>query len=314
MEYRNLGRCGMKVSLLGFGGWATFGEKVRDAGVQRKIIETAREAGINFFDLADVYAKGEAERAVGKILRQYPRHELVISSKVFFPFSDDINDRGLSRKHISESIDRSLKRIGTDYLDIYFCHRFDPETPLEETIRAMDDLIHRGKILYWGTSEWSADQIRDAWTLCEKHGYYPPQVEQPQYNLLFRRRVENEIFPLTEELGLGIVAFSPLASGLLTGKYDDGLPSGSRLEQLEWLRKIILTERNIELSRKFGVLAEQAGIERPLLALAWLLRRKQLSSILLGASSPEQLQQNLRALSVEISDDLAAELNLLFSS
>lgn len=314
MEYRNLGRCGMKVSLLGFGGWATFGEKVRDAGVQRKIIETAREAGINFFDLADVYAKGEAERAVGKILRQYPRHELVISSKVFFPFSDDINDRGLSRKHISESIDRSLKRIGTDYLDIYFCHRFDPETPLEETIRAMDDLIHRGKILYWGTSEWSADQIRDAWTLCEKHGYYPPQVEQPQYNLLFRRRVENEIFPLTEELGLGIVAFSPLASGLLTGKYDDGLPSGSRLEQLEWLRKIILTERNIELSRKFGVLAEQAGIERPLLALAWLLQRKQLSSILLGASSPEQLQQNLRALSVEISDDLAAELNLLFSS
>ncbi len=215
MEYRRLGNSGLKVSALSLGGWTTFGGSVLDQEITRQIIVKAYESGINFFDIADIYARGEAEKMMGAVLQEFPRHTLVISSKVFWPMSDDVNDRGLSRKHIMESIDKSLERIGADYLDLYFCHRYDPETPLEETVRAMDDLVRQGKILYWGTSEWSGAQIAEAVGLARRYNLYPPQVEQPQYNLL-HRRIEKEIIPVTSPNGMGLVTWSPLASGLLT--------------------------------------------------------------------------------------------------
>ncbi|MCD6100473.1 MAG: aldo/keto reductase, partial [Candidatus Marinimicrobia bacterium] len=229
MEYRRVGRSGLKVSVFGLGGWLTFGESVKDKKIINRIIKTAYEKGINYFDIADVYALGEAEKLMGEVLREYPRHRLVIASKVFWPMSDDINDRGLSRKHIFESIDKSLKRIGTDYIDIYYCHRFDPEVPLEETLKAMSDLVHQGKILYWGTSMWSHAQILEAMMLCERYGLYKPIVEQPVYNLIIREHFEKEVKPSIEKFGIGAIVFSPLLSGILTGKYDEGIPPGSRL-------------------------------------------------------------------------------------
>ena len=213
MEYRRLGNAGMKVSAISLGGWTTFGESLTDSGLARDIITKAYDSGINFFDIADVYANGASEELMGSVLRDFPRHTLVISSKVYWPMSDDVNDRGLSRKHIMESVEKSLKRIGTDYLDIYFCHRFDEDTPLEETVRALDDLIHQGKILYWGTSVWKSGQLQETLNLCEKYNLYKPQVEQPQYNMLTRKYVEGDTLPFTEPNGIGLVVWSPLAQG-----------------------------------------------------------------------------------------------------
>jgi len=246
MKYRRLGQAGLKVSELSLGGWTTFGESLTDKQLTRDIITHAYESGINFFDIADIYAKGVSEEMMGAVLKDFPRHTLVISSKLYWPMSDEVNDRGLSRKHVMESIDKSLQRIGTDYLDIYFCHRYDEETPLEETVRAMDDLIHQGKILYWGTSEWSGTQIQAALDLCERYNLYKPQVEQPHYNMLHRDRVESEILPVTEPNGIGLVVWSPLASGVLTGKYDDAVPDDSRLARFDWLRSSHYREEVIE--------------------------------------------------------------------
>ncbi|MFC1960032.1 aldo/keto reductase, partial [Chloroflexota bacterium] len=215
MEYRRLGTSGLQVSKLSLGGWTTFGELVKDQQIARDIIVQAYDAGVNFFDIADAYAGGEAERQMGQILKQFPRHTLVISSKAYWPQSDDINDRGLSRKHLVESVEKSLGRIGTDYLDMFFCHRYDEETSLEETVRALNDLIVQGKILYWGTSEWTGAQIQAAVDLCEKYSLHKPIVEQPQYNLLVRDKVENDVVPVAEANGMGLVVFSPLASGIL---------------------------------------------------------------------------------------------------
>ncbi len=314
MPYRALGRCGTKVSAFGLGGWVTFGDSLRDVQRVRDIIHKAFEAGINFFDTADIYARGECERIMGEALRELPRERLVISSKLFWPMSHDVNDRGLSRKHIMESVERSLKRLGTDYLDLYFCHRFDAETPLEETARAMDDLVHQGKVLYWGTSEWSGDQINEVQALCQDHGLYRPQVEQPQYNLLARRRFEQDVLPAAREWGMGLVVWSPLASGVLSGKYDQGFPEGSRLArpELQWLKDSVASPQQVDHTRKFKVHAEKIGVSRAQLALAWLLLQPGVSSVILGVTRLEQLQENLAALSVDLTRGVVDAVEKLF--
>jgi len=312
MSYRSLGRCGTKVSVFSLGGWTTFGGSVTDDKTVRTIIHAAFEAGINFFDIADQYAYGEAERVMGKVLRDFPRHELVISTKVFWPMSDDVNDRGLSRKHIMESVEKSLQRIGTDYLDIYFCHRYDEETPVEETARAMDDLIHQGKVLYWGTSEWTGAQLRDVNELCEEKNLYRPQVEQPQYSLLVRARFEQDVRPETMEQDMGVVVWSPLASGVLTGKYDQGIPRDSRLAREEWLKEFVYSDEILERVRKMKTHADALGCTRAQLALAWAAAQPGVSSVITGATRLEQVQENLGALAVEITHELNQALDELF--
>jgi len=313
MVHRPLGRCGTKVSVFGLGGWTTFGGSVADEGAVRAILLRAFEAGINFFDIADVYARGEAEKVMGKALRELPRHRLVIASKLYWPMSEDVNDRGLSRKHVFESVEKSLRRIGTDYLDLYFCHRYDPETPLEETARAMDDLVRQGKVLYWGTSEWSGAQIREAHRIADRRGLYAPQVEQPQFHLLERRKVETDVRPAAVECGMGLVAWSPLASGLLTGKYDGGTPpAGSRLARIDWLREQAMTKERIEKVRAMRRIADEAGCSRAQLALAWVIAQRGLSSALLGATRIEQLEENLGALDVALDATTASRLDALF--
>ncbi len=313
MNYRRLGRSGLRVSALSLGGWTTFGTVVNDHDDVKSIIHRAFDAGVNFFDIADVYAKGEAEKQMGDVLRHLPRHELVISSKVFWPMSDDPNDRGLSRKHIIESVDKSLRRIGVDYLDLYFCHRFDPDTPVDETARAMDDLIRQGKILHWGTSEWSGAQLRDVYALCERRGWDPPTVEQPQYSLLARTRFETDVRPAAAALGMGLVVWSPLASGVLTGKYDDGIPPGSRLERLEFLRESFLGDEQRRRVKAFADVAARCGTTRARLAVAWALKQQGVSSVILGATTQAQLDENLAALGVSVDDAVADELAKLFS-
>jgi voltage-dependent potassium channel beta subunit len=312
MSYRPLGRCGTKVSRFGLGGWITFGNSLKDARLVKKVLHAAFDAGVNFYDIADVYANGEAERVMGKALKDFPRRHLVVSSKVYFPFSDEVNDRGLSRKHIMESVHDSLKRVGTDYFDVYFCHRFDPETPLEETVRAMDDLVRQGKVLYWGTSDWTGDQLRGAARLAGGLGCHRPQVEQPCYNLITRDKVESDVRPAAEELGMGMVTFSPLASGLLTGKYDRGIPKGSRLEKIDWLRKGLYQEKLLEKVRAFEALAARLGRSRTQVALAWTAAQPGVSSVILGANGLEQLKENLGALSADLSPADLKALDALF--
>ncbi|HNQ23297.1 MAG TPA: aldo/keto reductase family protein [Phycisphaerae bacterium] len=312
MTCRPLGRCGTQVSVFGLGGWTTFGDSVTDAATVRRTLAAAFSAGINFFDIADAYARGEAERAMGRVLGEFPRHELVISSKVFFPMSDDVNDRGLSRKHIMESIDKTLMRIGTDYLDLYFCHRFDPNTPVEETARAMDDLVRQGKILYWGTSEWTGTQLRDAHALCDRRQLYAPQVEQPQYSLLVRHKFEHDVRPAAGELGMGLVTWSPLGMGILTGKYDEGLPKGSRLARVKWLHDWMYQETSLARTRRFQAPAQKLGCTRAQLALAWTVSQPGVTSVILGVTNPEQLEENLAALAVEIPKAMRKELDKIF--
>lgn len=313
MPYRRLGQAGVKVSALSLGGWTTFGGSIADHDVAAAIIRRAFDAGVNFFDIADVYAKGDAEKQMGAVLRHLPRHELVISSKVYWPMSDDVNDRGLSRKHIIASVEQSLKRIGTDHLDIYFCHRFDDETAVEETARAMDHLIRQGKILYWGTSEWTGAQLRDVGALCDRRNLYAPVVEQPQYSLLARAKLEGDVLRQAQSLGMGLVVWSPLASGVLTGKYDGGVPAGSRLEKLGWLREKFLTEESLAKVKAFDTVAKDAGTTRARLALAWALARPGISSVITGATSVAQLDDNLAALAVTVTPELATRLDQIFA-
>ncbi len=312
MTYRPLGRCGTKVSTFSLGGWTTFGGSITDDALAKSILHAAYEAGINFFDIADAYGRGAAERQMGQILGAFPRHRLVISSKLYWPMSDDVNDRGLSRKHIRESVEKSLRHIGTDYLDLYFCHRYDAETPLEETVRAMDDLVRQGKVLYWGTSEWTGAQIREAHGIADRRNAYGPQVEQPQYHLLARKKVEEDVVPAAAATGMGLVVWSPLASGLLTGKYDDGVPAGSRLARIDWLREQTRTEEKLAKVRAMKAIAERLGVSRTQLALAWCAANPAVSSVILGATSVEQLKENLGALSVHLDAATKAELAALF--
>ncbi|MGI6376013.1 MAG: aldo/keto reductase family protein [Anaerolineae bacterium] len=312
MEYRRLGKAGVKLSAVGLGGWTTFGESIQDRALARDIIRAAYEQGINFFDIADAYARGGSEEMMGQVLREFPRHTLVISSKLFWPMSDDVNDRGLSRKHILESVDKSLQRIGTDYLDIYYCHRFDPETPLEETVRAMDDLVHQGKVLYWGTSEWSGAQIAEAVGLARQHNLYAPSVEQPHYSLLHRERVEGEIIPAVRAYGIGLTTFSPLGNGILTGKYDQGVPNDSRAARNEHLRGR-LTEDLLDKVRRLKPIADDLGITRAQLAVAWILRQPEVTAVITGATKPEHVAGNARAAAVALTPDVVAAIDAIFA-
>lgn len=312
MEYRRVGRSGLKLSAIALGGWINFEEKL-PAEEARQIVRTAYEGGINFYDMADVYGNGEAERWLGGMLREYPRHTLVLSSKVFFPMSDDVNDRGLSRKHIFESIDKTLARLGTDYLDIYFCHRADSETPLLETARAMDDLIRQGKVLYWGTSEWPVETLRETMALCDANGLYAPIVDQPGYSMLRRIHVEDELLPAVDELGIGLTPFSPLAMGMLTGKYDDGIPEDSRFAREPWSKEKLLTDANVERVRALAIVAGELGITRAQLALAWVLRQEAVSSVITGATRLQQIEENLAAAEMPLTGDVVATIDRILS-
>ncbi len=310
MKYRRLGKAGIKVSEISLGAWLTFGKAVDDE-VTQACIAAAVEHGVNFLDIADIYAKGEAEKAVGRAIRALGlrRQDLVISSKVFWPMSDNINDRGLSRKHIMESVEQSLRRIGTDYLDLYFCHRFDPETPVEEVVRAMDDLIHQGKVLYWGTSVWSAAQIEAAVGTAKVLNAYLPQVEQPRYNML-HREIEAEVMPTAAKHGIGLVVWSPLAQGVLTGKYNNGIPEGSRATYSDWV-KADLTEEKLEKVRRLTALAQELGITMAQLALAWVLRRPEISSAITGATKVQHVLDNVQASEVVLEAEVLEQIETI---
>jgi voltage-dependent potassium channel beta subunit len=295
MHYRRLGRSGLKVSEISLGAWITFGGQL-DEDAAEKLIHAAYEQGINFFDNADMYANGQAEELMGRAIRDLPREALVISSKVFWPTMPGPNGRGLSRKHVTESINASLRRLGLDYIDLYYCHRYDPDTPVEEVVWTMNDLIRQGKILYWGTSEWEAAQVTQAVGVARQLNLIPPTMEQPQYNLFHRRRVEIELAPLAREFGLGLTTFSPLYFGILSGKYNDGIPEGSRasMSDMAWIRDRITPER-IDITRELTRLAGQFEMTTAQLALVWILRRKEVSSVITGATSLEQLDENIAA-------------------
>lgn len=305
MSYRRLGNSGLKVSAVSLGGWTTYGHTVGEQNTVQRIIDRALELGVNFFDIADVYATGKAEELMGAALDASgaPRHHLVVSSKVFWPMSDNINDRGLSRKHVMESIDRSLDRMGFDYLDIYFAHRYDPETPLEETVEAFSDVVRSGRAHYWGTSMWTAGQIAEAHTYAKANGLVAPVTEQPQYNMIQRSRVEEHILPTTERLGIGLVVFSPLAQGLLTGKYDDGVPAGSRFDTFENFKTQNLTEANAAKVKALKPVADELGVTRGQLALAWILRHRGVSSVITGATKVSQLEDNVRAAAIGLTTE-----------
>lgn len=301
MEYRRLGRSGLQVSALSFGSWVTFGNQVDDS-IARACMVTAYDAGVNFFDNAEGYAGGKSETVMGAILKKlgWPRSSFVVSSKVFWG-GERPNEVGLSRKHVIEACHAALKRLQVDYLDLYFCHRPDPNTPIEETVRAMHTLIEQGKVLYWGTSEWSADQIREAHTVARDWRLTPPTMEQPQYNLLHRDRVEREYAPLYQEYGLGTTIWSPLASGLLTGKYNDGIPSESRVNTpgMSWLKEMFQQAEAdgwLAKVRALAPLAAEAGLSLAELGVAWCLKNPNVSTVILGASKVSQLKENLRAL------------------
>lgn len=318
MPYRRVGTSGLQVSALSFGAWVTFGNQV-GTDVARDLMHAAYDAGVNFFDNAETYADGRAEIVMGDILHAsgWRRSSYVLSSKVYFGADHDgPNEMGLSRKHIIEGCHGCLRRLRTDYLDILFCHRPDPNTPIAETVRAMHDLIVQGKVLYWGTSEWSADEIRQAFAICDKFNYHAPIVEQPQYNLFHRSRFERELTPVFKERGMGTTIWSPLASGMLTGKYNDGIPPDSRLqlENLEWLRKRLTgfgAERKLAAVKRFAEVAAMAELSLPALAIAWCLKNPQVSTVIMGASKVEQLHENLRALEAvdKVTPGIMAELD-----
>ncbi len=309
MQYRNVGSTGLKVSAVSIGGWTTFGGSIED-DVTGKILRTSIEKGINFVDLADVYARGEAEKSAGKALADFERSKLVISSKVFGRMSDDPNDRGLSRKHVMESVERSLKNLRTDYLDLYFCHREDPETPLEETMCAMDDLVHQGKILYWGTSVWDAKTLQKSHDLATDRNLYAPVVEQPRYSLL-HREIESAVLPTAARLGMGLVVWSPLGGGLLTGKYNHGIPDASRAATSKWLEDD-LQDANLDRIRTFCNIAQELAVEPGQLALAWALLRPEVASVITGATRPEHVESNVGAVDVKLDETTVKKLEELF--
>ena len=315
MHYRRLGRTGIKVSEISLGAWVTFGAQI-DSTRAIALVHSAYEQGVNFFDNADVYAKGRAEEVLGEAVKDLPREELIISSKVFFPTFEGPNGRGLSRKHITESIHASLKRLNLDYVDLYFCHRHDPDTTVEEVVQTMDILVRQGKILYWGTSEWDVFHLTQAITFARANGLIPPVMEQSRYHLMHRSHVENDLAPLCQEFGIGLTTFSPLNNGILSGKYNDGIPEGSRASQedLGWILERI-TPAAVEKVRQLTDLAGELDATTAQMALAWVLRRKEVSSVITGATRLEQLDENLAAAEFmeRLSDDLLDKIDLIFT-
>jgi voltage-dependent potassium channel beta subunit len=302
MPYRRLGRSGLQVSALSFGSWVTFGDQL-DTSLAEECLTAARDGGVNFFDNAESYAGGQSESIMGAAIVSlgWERWSYVISTKVFWGIHDGPNMRNtLNRKYLLQAIEGSLERLQLDFVDLLFCHRPDPETPIEETVWAMHDIIERGQALYWGTSEWSADEIRAAWEIAERHHLHKPVMEQPQYNLLERRRVEVEYARLYDDIGLGLTTWSPLASGLLTGKYLDGVPEGSRasLPGYEWLKGMLTDPARNEKVRRLSGLADELGCTLSQLAIAWCAANPNVSTVITGASRVEQVHENLGALKV----------------
>lgn len=314
MEYRRLGRSGVKVSLLSLGSWVTFGPQV-DEDAALGILQEAYDAGVNFFDNAEAYAGGESERIMGVALKRlaWERRSYLVSTKVFWGIHGGVNTRStLNRKYLLDAIDGSLERLGLDFVDLLYCHRADPNTPIEETVWAMSDIIASGKALYWGTSEWTADEIRAAWEIAERHHLRKPVMEQPQYNLLHRGRVELEYLRLYEDIGLGLTTWSPLASGLLSGKYVDGLPEGSRgsLPGYEWMRGRLTDPEANEKVRRLQEIAAELDCSVAQLSVAWCAHNPNVSTVITGASRVEQLRENLGALDVlaRLDDDIVTRI------
>lgn len=314
MQYRSLGASGLKVSVVGLGSWLTLGNSV-SAGDSQRLVAAAFERGVNLFDTADVYKLGEGERALGAALRTLPRHRVVVATKCFFPMSDDPNDRGLSRKHIHESLRSSLQRLQTDYVDLYQCHRFDAETPLLETAMAMDDLIRRGLVLYWGTSQWPAERIAEVVELCRAEGLHRPISNQPPYHL-FDRGIEAAVLPTCARYGLGQLAYSPLAQGVLTGKYAPGapLPAGSRATDQRSNQFIgrFLTDDHLQRAQVLVALARSAGMTATQTALAFLLRLANVGSVLVGARNEQQLDGSLACVDTTLPAELVEQLERVF--
>jgi voltage-dependent potassium channel beta subunit len=300
MEYRRLGRAGLKLSELSLGAWVTYGGQVGE-DVARECMLAAYEAGVNFFDNAEAYAGGKAEIVMGNVIKKlgWRREDIVVSTKLFWG-GEGPNDTGLSHKHIVEGMNNALRRLQVDYVDLVFCHRPDPNTPIEETVRAMDILIKQGKAFYWGTSEWSAADILRADGLARQYGLTPPSMEQPQYNMLTRERFEKEYVPLYKELGYGTTIWSPLASGLLTGKYNQGIPASTRaaLPGYEWLKEDVITPERIDKVKRLQPLAAGLGCSMAQMALAWCLRNPNVSTVITGASRREQVVENIKAIEV----------------
>jgi voltage-dependent potassium channel beta subunit len=311
MKYKKLGHTGLKVSEISLGSWLTYGNAIENE-TAAKTIDQAYELGINFFDTANVYARGEAEKVVGKALKKYQRDSYVLATKVFFPMGDGPNDCGLSRKHIFEQLHTSLKRLNVDYVDILYCHRYDPETPVEETLRTIDDLIRQGKILYAGVSEWTAAQLQEAMRVADKYLLDKIVVNQPQYNIL-NRKIEEEVIPVSEKNGISQVVFSPLAQGILTGKYKDpqNLPSGSRAanDKMNGFIKGLINDTTFGKIAKIQIIADQLGIPMSQLALAWVLRQQNVASALIGASRPEQVTENVKASGYQLPEDVLKEID-----
>lgn len=312
MEYRRLGRSGLKVSALSYGSWLTFGPQL-DLDHVRACMRHAFDHGVNFFDNAEGYARGMAESLMGEALKEYRREDVVVSTKIFWG-GDGPNDRGLNAKHLIEGTNASLRRLQLDHVDLLFCHRPDPDTPIEETVRAMDVLVRQGKVFYWGTSMWSAEQIVEAHRIAREIGATPPTMEQPEYSLVCRHRVEVEYAELYERYGLGTTIWSPLASGVLTGKYLDGVPDDSRLARVSWLQEGYLLDEQRAALLGMRELASEAGLSMARLALAWCLRDPRVSTVILGASSVEQLDENLQAMGdlEGIDDGVWSRLDELF--
>ena len=315
MTYRRLGRSGLKVSVLSFGSWVTFGEQV-DTSLAKDCLTAARDAGVNFFDNAEAYAGGESEQIMGDAIRElgWERHSYVISTKIFWGIHKDTVNMAntLNRKYLMQAIDGSLERLGLDFVDLLYCHRADPETPIEETVWAMSDIVSSGKALYWGTSEWTAEEIRAAYEIAERHHLHKPVMEQPQYNLFERKKVEREYARLYEDWGLGLTTWSPLASGLLTGKYADGIPDGSRaaLPGYEWLRDYVTDTTKNDQVKELTVIAERLGVTTSQLAIAWCAANPNVSTVITGASNVDQVHENLKALDAlaQLTPEVLAEI------
>jgi voltage-dependent potassium channel beta subunit len=318
MPYRRLGKTGLKVSVLSFGSWVTFGDQL-DTQLAKDCLSAARDAGVNFFDNAEAYAGGKSEQIMGDAIAElgWERHTYVISTKIYWGIhGDTVNmSNTLNRKYLMQAIDGSLDRLGLDFVDLLYCHRPDPETPIGETVWAMSDIISAGKALYWGTSEWSADEIRAAWEIAERHHLHKPVVEQPQYNIFERDKVQREYARLYDDIGLGLTTWSPLASGLLTGKYADGVPEGSRaaLPGYEWLRDMLTDEKANAKVKDLVAIAERLGCTASQLAIAWCTTNPNVSSVITGASRVEQVHENLAALDVieKLTPEVLAEIKAI---